>query len=79
MSKTYQLENGITYTEGDDFFKGVPLQDGDNIVKTTGERVLNQFSMVLVPVEGNRIVPMDHRMFNQMYIDLMEQLESSVS
>lgn len=77
MSKTHHLENGISLTEGDGFFKNVPLQDRDGSTKySSGEGIINHFSCISVPATDGTLVIMDHRSFNRMYADLMEQLES---
>jgi len=78
--RTYELEDGITFTEGDMWFANVPLQDPDgNITYSTGRHVMNMgCSMYAVEVfndDGTNETLVDGRCFHNISAELLEQLE----
>jgi len=79
--QTFELEDGITFTEGDAWFANVPLQDPDgNVTHSTGRNV-TQISHTLFAVEvfndgtGTNETLVDGRCFHNIDEDLREQLE----
>lgn len=79
--RTYELEDGIKYTEGDIWFQNVPLQDPDgNITFSTGKSVMNHggcvYAVEIFPDDsGARETLLESRCFHNIDSSLREQLE----
>jgi len=80
--RTYELEGGIKYVEGDAWFQNVPLQDPDGQVTYSTGRSVEKLGYNVYVVEvftdgdtGRNETLVEGRFFHHVDSDLREQLE----